>query len=136
MNLAITHALPVRPLMRVAKNQERMFQTRYQQGLNLVTVRGWSVTTDIHIKYEQLLRDIGTHFESSDSLNLHFKYELFNSSSLRYLFMIIKTLNEAHAKGKTVRIYWSCASSYEAEMIDMGLDLANISDFKFKISYL
>ncbi|MEP1094104.1 MAG: SiaC family regulatory phosphoprotein [Cyclobacteriaceae bacterium] len=136
MNLAITHALPVHPMMKVVRDEERIFQTRYLQGLNLITVRGWSVTTDIHIKYTQLLTDIQTHFVSSDSLNLHIKYELFNSSSLRYLFKIIKTLNEAHAKGKAIKIYWSCASSNEAEMIDMGLDLANMSDFKFQISYL
>lgn len=136
MNVAITSTVLENTPRRVVRDEDRMFQTRYLQGLNLVTVRGWSVTNDINEKYTQLLNDIRNHFEISNSLNLHFKFELFNNTTLRYLFKIIKILNEAHAKAKSVKIYWSCATENESEMIDMGLDLANMSDFQFKISYL
>ncbi|MEP1114875.1 SiaC family regulatory phosphoprotein, partial [Ekhidna sp.] len=64
------------------------------------------------------------------------KYELFNSSSAAYLFKIIRRFNEAHSKGKTVKIYWSCNSNNENEMVETGMDLAEMCDFKFKISHL
>ena len=136
MNLATAYTLPEQPFMRVVKDETRVFQTRYLKGLNLATVRGWSVTKDAQSKYDQLLTDIETHLETENSLNIHFKYELFNSSTVKYLFKIIKILNKAYTNGKVVKIYWSCASRNDGDMIDTGLDLAKMSDFKFQISYL
>lgn len=134
MNLAIEQK--GLPTTRIQRDEDRIFQTRYLEQLNLITVMGWSITRDIHEKYEQLLKDLIGHFKFSKCLNIHFKYDLFNSSSLKYLFKIIKALNHAHRSGNKVTVYWSCNSKNDSEMVDMGLDLANISDFKFDISYL
>ncbi len=120
--------------LRVVKSDLKVFTTRYLESLNLITAVGWSVTDDAWIKYCQMLADIESHLMRKDELTVYFKYELFNSSSASYLFKIIQRLNKAHANGKTVKIYWSCTTTNENEILDMGLDFAPMCDFQFKIS--
>ncbi len=136
MEISVINPFVSNPLHEKSKTHDRIFQVRYLQSLNLVTVRGWSLTKEIHQKYSQLIINIDQHLDRSNCLNIHFKYELFNSSSLKYIFQIIKKMNEAHAAGKLVKIFWSCTSVNESEMIEMGLDLMDMCDFKFQISYL
>lgn len=121
--------------LRVVKDDWRIFNVRYMENLNLITAVGWSITDDAWIKYCQVLADIESHLRTKEELNVYFKYELYNTSSTRYLFKIIKRLNEAHRDGKKVKIYWSCATENESAMIESGLDLADMCDFEFKISY-
>lgn len=135
MNLQTRTSQTTLPPARIKKIEERAFEVRYIQNLNLVIVKGWSITSDIHSKYGQLLIDIENHLNARNTLNFHFKYELFNSSSAKYLFTIIKRLNKADAVGKSVKVYWSCASENEEEMFDTGIDLAGMCDFKFEITY-
>lgn len=120
--------------LRVVKSELKVFNTRYLESLNLMTAVGWSVTDDAWIKYCQMLADIETHLMKNDELTIYFKFELFNSSSATYLFKIIRRFNDAHAKGKIVKIYWSCTEEDENEVLDMGLDFAPMCDFPFKIS--
>lgn len=122
--------------LRVVKSELKVFQVRYLKSLNLITAKGWSITDDAWINYCQILADIESHMLRNDELTIYFKYELFNTSSAGYLFKIIQRLNRAHANGKTVKIYWSCNSNNEEEMIDVGMDLAGMCDFAFKISHL
>ncbi|MEQ9468294.1 MAG: SiaC family regulatory phosphoprotein [Ekhidna sp.] len=121
--------------LRVVKAISKIFNIRYMENLNLMMVTGWSITDDAWIKYCQMLADIESHLRVREELNIYFKFELFNTSSAKYLFKIIKRLNKAHKEGKMVKIYWSCsASEHENEMIESGLDFASMSDFQFKIS--
>ena len=120
--------------MRVSKNRRNTFEVRYIRRLSLVIVVGWSITKDTTAKYAALLEDIHDHFLTNNQLVVFFKYNLFNTSSASYLFKIIKKLNNAYKDGKEVKIYWSCTE--EEEMVDIGLDLAGMSDFPFKITYL
>ncbi len=122
--------------LELVKSELKVFNVRYLESLNLITAVGWSVTDDAWAKYCEILANIESHLLNKNSLNIYFKLELFNSSSAKYLFKIIKRLNEAFLNGKDVKIYWSCASSNEQEMIDTGLDLAGMCDFPFKISHL
>ncbi|MEP1033541.1 SiaC family regulatory phosphoprotein [Ekhidna sp.] len=122
--------------LRLVKSELKVFTTRYLESLNLITAVGWSVTDDAWIKYCQILADMETHLLRKDDLTIYFKFELFNSSSASYLFKIIQRFNDAHAAGKTVKIYWSCALDDDNEMLDAGLDFAAMCDFQFKISNL
>ncbi|MEO9872482.1 SiaC family regulatory phosphoprotein [Ekhidna sp.] len=128
-----THQEEVSPL-HLVKSELKVFKVHYLGSLNLITVVGWSITDDAWIKYCEMLANIESHFVNRDELAIHFKYELFNTSSAAYMFKIIQRLNKAHAAGKTVKIYWSYTSSNEDEMVDMGLDLSEMCDFEFKIS--
>ncbi len=118
------------------KKQITDFQTQYRDELNLVSVRGWSMGNQIVEKYNQLLSDIQRHLEFNDALNVYFRYETFNVTTLRYLFKILKVLDKAYAKGQQVKIYWSCLSSKESDMIETGIELSNMCDFEFNISYM
>jgi len=121
--------------MRVVKSDLRVFNVKYYRPLNLITVAGWSVTQDAWVMYCQMLGDIESHLMAKEELNIYFKLNLFNTSSIKYLFKIIKKLNEAYEQGKDVKIYWSCNTENENEIIDAGMDLRGLSDFPFEISY-
>jgi len=122
--------------LRLVKSDLKVFNVRYLESLNLILATGWSITDDAWIKYCQMMADIELHLRKNDGLNIYFKLELFNTSSAVYLFKLIKRLNAAHAQGKTVKIYWSCASDDNDDaMLDAGLDMAGMCDFKFQISY-
>ena len=135
MNLQMRTQQIVPPVFMKKNAEDRVFQVRYLQGLNLVSVKGWSITADVHDKYSQLLLDIRSHLIVRDTLNVHFKYDLFNGTTAKYLFRIIKAMNNAHRDGKTVKIYWSCDTENEKEMIETGLDYAGMCDFNFEITY-
>lgn len=135
MTLPTLHPIQVTAIQKPIKERVKPFEIRYIRKLNLITVGGWSITKDIHKKYAQLLIDLDQHLSVNDSLDLRFRYELFDSSSLKYLFVVINTLNKACNQGKKITIHWSCMSSHKQEMIETGLDLAKMCDFKFEISY-
>ena len=121
--------------LRVVKSDLKIFTVRYLETLNLILATGWSITDDAWIKYCQMISDIDLHLRRNEELNIYFKLELFNASSATYIFKIIKRLNEAHKKGKAVKIYWNCASAYhDAAILEAGLDMAGMCDFKFQIT--
>ncbi|WP_420577660.1 SiaC family regulatory phosphoprotein [Ekhidna sp.] len=121
--------------LRVVKSDPKVFTVRYLETLNLILATGWSITDDAWIKYCQMMSDIELHLKRNEELNIYFKLELFNTSSATYLFKIIRRLNEAHKKGKSVKIYWSCAAEYNDDaMLEAGLDMAGMCDFKFQIT--
>lgn len=136
MNLAVAYSSQETPLMRVSRNTTKTLQVRILTDLNLITVRGWSVLDEIHEKYTQLQIGIESHLCSSQSLNLYFRYKTFDLITLKYLFLMIRTLNVAHTNGKAVKIYWSGTSERGIEMEEMGRDLAELCDFNFKVSSL
>ncbi|MEP1114880.1 MAG: SiaC family regulatory phosphoprotein, partial [Ekhidna sp.] len=117
LTITPTHQEEVSPL-HLVKSDLKVFKVRYLESLNLITAVGWSITDDAWLKYCELLADIESHLVNRDELTIYFKYELFNSSSAAYLFKIIRRFNEAHSKGKTVKIYWSCNSNNENEMVE------------------
>lgn len=121
--------------LRVVKSDLKVFNVRYLGSLNLMIAVGWSITDDAWVKYCQMMVDIEHHLKRNEELKVYFKLELINTSSAKYLFKVIKQLNKAHAAGKSVKIYWSCASTdYGSEMVETGLDMAGMSDFSFQIT--
>ncbi|WP_424963645.1 SiaC family regulatory phosphoprotein [Ekhidna sp.] len=121
--------------LRVVKSDLKVFTVRYLESLNLITAVGWSITDDAWIKYCQMMADIELHLKRNEELKVYFKLELMNTSSAKYLFKVLQRLNEAHASGKDVKIYWSCASAdYSREMVETGLDMAGMCDFSFQIT--
>ena len=107
----------------MVKSDLKVFNVRYLGSLNLMIAVGWSITDDAWVKYCQMMADIEHHLKRNEELKVYFKLEL------------IKQLNKAHAAGKSVKIYWSCASTdYGSEMVETGLDMAGMSDFSFQIT--
>ncbi|MEM9895364.1 MAG: SiaC family regulatory phosphoprotein [Bacteroidota bacterium] len=114
---------------------QRQLNINYLTNLNLITIRGWSIAQNIQSKYDELLLTIDGHLETKNNLNIHCKYELFNSSSLKCILNMIKKLNQHWRAGRDVKIFWSITDG-EDEMLEMGLDLRGLCDFRFQISCL
>ncbi|WP_370087439.1 SiaC family regulatory phosphoprotein [Ekhidna sp.] len=121
--------------LRLIKSELKVFNVRYLKTLDLIMVTGWSITDDAWIKYCQMMADIELHLKRNEVLKIYFRLEIMNTSSAGYLFKIIKRLNRAHAEGKAIKIFWSCSSAdYGNEMVETGLDIAGMCDFKFQIT--
>ena len=120
--------------LQLIKSELKALSIRYLEQLNLITVVGWSISDEVWVKYLQMLEDIETHLRYKGYLNIYFKLELFDSTSARYLFKIIKKLNMASSDGKSIKIYWSCSFFNRDEMEEMGHDLEEMCDFPFQIS--
>jgi hypothetical protein len=114
---------------------EKILDIRMLSSLYLLTVKGWSISPDIHSRYEDLLRRVSAHLDTHDHLNVFIKFELFNSSTVRYLFVLMKLLNKYHAEERKIRVYWSC-NPLDFDMIEIGMDLRDLCDFEFKINYV
>ena len=112
--------------------QEKIINVKYQQALNLVTIRGSSIRDNSSHKYEGLVKDIENHFRSSNSLHLYFNYDFLDSSAIAHLGTIISRLNEYHERGKMVKVFWSCLSVAD-NMNDEGQKLKSLSKFEFHL---
>lgn len=114
---------------------KRSFSIRYAAELNLVTVRGWSTVADADEKYVRLQLFIENHLRTHAGLKIYFRYDLFDTAALKYIFNIIRQFNVAHKRGKLVTIYWSATSAInESEILETGVDLMALCDFNFEIS--
>ncbi len=113
----------------------RPFKVRANHHLNAIFISGWSIAPDVAQKYESILEFTTAHLSRTDELTIYIKYQLFNPTTAKYLFDIIKLLNAYHAKGKQVEIHWDCGELMD-EMLDTGFDLAQLCNFEFKISLL
>lgn len=113
----------------------RFLEVRTISALDLLVVRGWSVSANVDQVYMDILEFIPAHLSVKDNLTIFFKYELFNPTTTRYLFKIIMLLNREYAKGKNVKIQWDCGDMMD-EMMDTGFDLAQLCEFEFNITLL
>lgn len=132
----ITQARPeeISPL-RLIKSDLKILNIQYNRALNFISAVGWSTNQDTWVKYLQILADIESHLLHRDELNIYFKINMLNTSSTKYIFKIIKKLNQAHSQGKKIKLFWSCNTEHENEMIETGLDLRGLSNFSFEINY-
>jgi hypothetical protein len=124
--------------MKTGVNQKftkRPFHIRANHHLNSIYISGWSIDPDVAQKYERVVSFITAHLSRADELTIYIKYQLFNTTTAKYLFDIIKLLNTYHAKGKQVEIHWDCGELMD-EMLDTGFDLAQLCNFDFKITLL
>ncbi len=102
-------------------------------NLNFIEVKGWSVGEFLGGRYEQLIRKVQLFLDKRDGLIISFNYEMFNTTTIKYLLSIIKFMNRAHKEGKSVKIYWKVDADRLDEMTEAALDLSMMCDFDFKI---
>lgn len=121
--------------LRLIKSELKVLNIQYNRALNIISAIGWSTSQDTWVKYLQILADIESHLLQRDELNIYLKLNMINTSSTKYIFKIIKKLNQAYSQGKKVRLFWSCNTEHDSEMIDTGLDLRGLSHFPFEINY-
>ena len=116
-----------------SKSVDRTLTIITNHSFNLVKITGWSISLHLEERYEPVIDFIRAHMCVSEELTVCFNYELFNPTTVKYLFTIIKMLNAYHAAGKNVQIHWNCGEEMD-EMLDTGLDLAMLCAFEFKIA--
>lgn len=112
---------------------DRKLEIITNRQFNLVKITGYSIALHLEVLYEPVVGFIRDHVQISNELTVCFHYELFNPTTVKYLFTIIKLLNAYHAAGKKVEIHWNCGEEMD-EMLDTGLDLAMLCTFEFKIA--
>ena len=95
---------------------------------------GRSIPEDTIRFYEPILKWIEKYVEADreDTTNLHINLEYFNTSTSRYLFGILKTLESYHVKGNPVLIHWYYEKD-DLEMLESGEDYASILKIPFKM---
>jgi hypothetical protein len=95
---------------------------------------GRSIPEDTISFYEPILKWIEKYVEAErpDTTDLHINLEYFNTSTSRYLFGILKTLEAYHTKGSPVQIHWYYEKD-DLEMLESGEDYASILKIPFKM---
>jgi hypothetical protein len=95
---------------------------------------GRSIPEDTISFYEPILKWIEKYVESErkDITDLHINLEYFNTSTSRYLFGILKTLESYHVRGNPVNIHWYYEKD-DLEMLESGEDYASILKIPFKM---
>lgn len=120
---------PIIALPQVKKELKISFDAK----LKFIEVKGWSVADRIIPMYERLVKNINLYLENRDNLIVSFNYEMFNTTTIKYLLSIIKAMNKAHRLGKSVKIYWKVNANRDDEMAEAALDLSMMCDFDFQI---
>ena len=118
----------------ISQIEQRLLHVVYEKSIGLIAIRGWSIAPNVGEKYRDVLSLINSHLSEHRSLRIHFKFDLFNTSSATYLFKIISKLNIAFKNGKDIQVHWSCGSEHKEGLLDAGIDLFGMSDFDFIIS--
>ncbi|MEP1034297.1 SiaC family regulatory phosphoprotein [Ekhidna sp.] len=119
---------------RGSQNQiEKSLQIGIHPNLNFIEVKGWSVGEDLCDRYEHLIRKVQLFLDRGDGLIISFKFEMFNTTTIKYLLSIIKFMNRAHKAGKAVKIYWKVDADRNDEMTEAALDLSMMCNFDFKV---
>ncbi len=105
----------------------------FDPHIQFIEVKGWSITDDGIKDYDKLLSRIDTILLKSNTLVISFKYQMFNSTTIKYLLKIIKLMNLAYLKGKRIKIFWNVTAKKDDEMAEVGFDLSLMCDFDFRI---
>ena len=105
----------------------------FDPHIQFIEVKGWSITKDIVGDYEKLISRIETILLKSNTLVMSFKYQMFNTTTVKYLLKIIKLMNRSFRKGKKMKIFWIVSAKKDDEMAEVGFDLSLMCDFDFRI---
>lgn len=112
---------------------EKRLHIGIHPNINLIEVKGWSLDERLCGRYEKLVRHVQLFLDRRDGLIISFKYEMFNTTTIKYLLSIIKYMNRAHKAGKSVKIYWKVDADRHDEMTEAALDMSMLCNFDFKI---
>ncbi len=114
----------------------KTFSVKYRKELNLLKVTGNGLAKETWARLEEALTYVDLHFINSSELKIYFRIETISGTGVKYLFLLIKKLNQLFEEAKKVKVFWSCQSEYETEILDLGCDLQQFCKFPFEVSYL
>jgi hypothetical protein len=103
-------------------------------GKRQLRFEGRSIPEDTITFYEPILKWIEQYIQSErpETTEMHINLEYFNTSTSRYLFGILKTLESYHNKGNPILVLWYYEKD-DLEMLGSGEDYASILEVPFKM---
>ncbi|WP_258105285.1 DUF1987 domain-containing protein [Marinoscillum sp. MHG1-6] len=113
---------------------DKKLNISFRPNLNVLVVKGWSVKKEYASLYEKLLEQIREHLKTENSLTVYLSYDLFNSSTAKFVFNLIKVFNKAHAKDARVKIEWIVEEEND-ELFESGFDFKEFCEFSFLIGF-
>ncbi len=132
MKLDETNNRADRPAITLSPENKDL-QITLDYNLNFIEIKGWSISENVGSRYEALLTEMKTLIERDQSLIVSFKYEMFNTTTVKYVLSIMKLMNRAYRNGKKVKAYWRVNANRNDEMTEVGFDLSLMCDFDFQI---
>lgn len=110
----------------------RTFTIDFNEELGFIDIKGWSLPTDVDDQYSRLQIQVKDYLKDHQQLTMNLKYEMLNSTTIKYLLDLIKQMNRAHMEGKYMKIFWNC-DPLEQEMIEAAMDVSLMCKFDLEI---
>lgn len=99
-----------------------------------LTINGTATDTDVASKLIPLTTLVDEYLQTHDRLTCNFLFKDFNTSTCKMLFKLFKKLQGHKRNNKSITINWLVDFDQD-EMIDTGLDFAEIYDLTFNVQY-
>ncbi len=115
------------------QKDEKLFSIKFVENHNLLIIKGWSITPELSICYQATRERIVRHLLLNEGLTIYFSYELIHSVTTRFLYEIVRTLNQFHVLGKRIKIHW-VINQHDDQLIELGTELRALSNFSFNVS--
>lgn len=81
--------------------------------------------------YQPVIDWLDAYIESpNESTTINFKFDYFNTSSLKYFLIILSKFKEIEEAGKEVKINW-WYDEEDDEMLEVGENLEELSELEF-----
>jgi len=95
-----------------------------------ISIRGISIPEDSSSFYEPIMRKINEFTEANNKVTVNLFLDYFNTSSSKYIMLLLRNLETASQDGTNVRVNWSYQAQDE-DMKEAGADYQHIVDFPF-----
>ena len=116
----------------VPPSSERL-TIRYRKDLNIVLAKGQSTSLEVSPVYYSLIDIVKSHLEEKKKLVCYLHYSISYATTPKLLFNLLNVMQDAHKDSKDVTVYWGVEDGDE-ELMDIGLELKSLIDFKFYIT--
>lgn len=96
-------------------------------------ISGRSIPEDSIAFYEPVITWVENYIKNPEALTrINFKIEYINSGSNRFVFSILKLLNEMYGKGKNVVVNWYYEDDDDT-LYNLGRDFQGLISVPFKL---
>ena len=92
---------------------------------------GVSMPEDVKGFYEPILQWVEDNVPNfSDTFEIIFDFNYFNTPSQKYLYKILKIFETMHRSGRDISVRW-CYDDLDPDMLDLGVTMEEMIDLKF-----
>ncbi len=103
----------------------------FDSANNIFEVEGVSRPENPMEFYQPVIDWLDAYQENpNETTTVNFKFDYFNTSSLKYFLIILSKFKEVEEAGKAVKINWSYDEEDE-EMLEVGENLEELSELEF-----